>query len=336
MKSKEIIKRIIEHNNPPRIGFNFINPDYNDISFTSGRTYVEEKPNPYEKWGRHQELLDITGFSGEVKTDRYGNIYGRFDGKTKGECISGAIKNWSDFEKYQMPKIDKTHGDRLKRMDFAECENFVMVSGCSVFSELRDARLMSNALMDTVLEKDMVIAFCDMIAAHEIEVIKQLHGCGIDGVMMCDDWGTQDRTFISPESFVELFKPAYKKICDAYHEAGIKCFLHSCGYNYDFLDEFIDAGIDVFQFDQPDAYPSEVLAKEFGKKTVFHSPVDIQKVLPTGDREIIEKRAIEMLDLFKSCGGSWIAKDYPSYWDIGVEFEWAKWAEDIIVNNAKI
>ncbi len=69
MKSKEIIKRIIEHRNPPRIGFNFINPNYNDISYVSGRTYIEEKPNPYKNWGKHQELLDITGFSGEVKTD---------------------------------------------------------------------------------------------------------------------------------------------------------------------------------------------------------------------------------------------------------------------------
>lgn len=336
MKSKEIIKRIIEHRNPPRIGFNFINPNYNDISYVSGRTYIEEKPNPYKNWGKHQELLDITGFSGEVKTDRFGNIYGRFNGKTKGECIYGVIKEWSDFENYKMPKIDKTHGERLKRMNLSECDEFVMISGCSVFSELRDARLMANALMDTVLEKKMVLAFCDMIAEHEIKVAKQLYGSGIDGVMMYDDWGTQDRTFISHKSFIELFKPAYKKICDAYHEAGIKCFLHSCGYNYSFLDDFIDAGIDVFQFDQPDAYPSEVLAKEFGKKTVFHSPIDIQKILPTGNREIIEKRTYEMLKLFKQCGGSWIAKDYPSYEDIGIKFKWAKWAEDIIVNNAVI
>lgn len=336
MTSKEIIKRIIEHNNPPRIGFNFMNPEHNDLVYTSGRTYVDEKPNPYNKWGNHKKLIDITGFSGEVRADRYGNIYGRFNGKTKGECIYGAIQDWSDFEKYTMPKIDKTHGERLKGMNLSQSEGFVMVSGCSVFSSLRDARLMSNALVDTALEQEMVIAFCDRIAAHELEVIEQLCDCGIDGVMMGDDWGTQDRTFISPESFRELFKPAYKKIFDAYHNVGIKCFLHSCGYNYAFIDDFIDAGVDVFQFDQPDAYPSEVLGAEFGKKAVFHSPVDIQKVLPTGNRKLIENRAFEMLEIFKKCGGSWIAKDYPSYWDIGVEPEWAKWAEDVIVNNAKL
>lgn len=334
MTPKEIIKRIIEHEAAPRIGFNFLDPQYNDLVYVSGRTYVNEKPNLYDKWGEHKSLLEITGFSGEVRADRFGNIYGRFNGKTKGECIRGAIQEWSDFEKYTMPEIDKTHCERLKKIDLSESEGFIMVSGCSVFSSLRDARLMSNALADTVLEPEMVVAFCDRIAAHEIEVAKLLHGCGVDGVMMGDDWGTQDRTFISPKSFRELFKPAYKKIFDAYHNAGIKCFLHSCGYNYAFIEDFIDAGVDVFQFDQPDAYPSEVLGAEFGERAVFHSPVDIQKVLPTGNRELIERRAFEMLEIFKKCGGSWIAKDYPSYWDIGVEPEWAMWARDVIVNNA--
>ena len=153
---------------------------------------------------------------------------------------------------------------------------------------------------------------------------------------MGDDWGTQDRTFISPESFRTLFKPAYKKVADAAHEAGMKVFLHSCGYIYDFIEDFIDAGIDVFQFDQPDAYPAEVLAGEFAHRVSFHSPVDIQKVLPTGDRELIESRARAMCDLFREAGGGWIAKDYPTYRDIGVEGEWAKWAQTVITENSTI
>ena len=102
------------------------------------------------------------------------------------------------------------------------------------------------------------------------------------------------------------------------------------------MEDFIDAGIDVFQFDQPDAYPSEVLAKEFAPRVVFHSPVDIQKVLPTGDREFIETRTKTMCDLFREAGGGWIAKDYPTYHDIGVDVEWAKWARDVITENSAI
>lgn len=336
MTHKEIILRILNHDEPPRIGFNFNNFSHSDFCYVPSRVYIDEIPNPYDRWGKHEELLKITGFSGEVRSDRFGNIYGRFDGKTKGECIRGAMRDWSDFDHYIMPKFDPAYTEKLKNMALHKDKNFVLTNGCSIFSPLRDARLMDNALADTALEPMMVMAFCDRLAEHEVEVVKTLAGCGIDGVMIGDDWGTQFTTFISPDSFRELFKPAYKKVFDAYHNAGIKCFMHSCGYIYNFIPDLIDAGVDAFQFDQPDAYPSEALAAEFGHQVVFHSPVDIQKVLPTGNREIIEQRAHEMLDTFKKCGGSWIAKDYPTYSDIGVDPKWARWAEKIIVANAKL
>ena len=102
------------------------------------------------------------------------------------------------------------------------------------------------------------------------------------------------------------------------------------------MEDLIDAGIDVFQFDQPDAYPAEVLAAEFAPRVTFHSPVDIQKILPTGDRELIERRAKEMCELFRAAGGGWIAKDYPSYGDIGVDPAWAKWAQNVIEADSAI
>jgi len=92
--------------------------------------------------------------------------------------------------------------------------------------------------------------------------------------------------------------------------------------------------VDVFQFDQPDAYPAEVLASEFAQRAVFYSPVDVQKVLPTGERELIEHRAKEMCDMFRKAGGGWIAKDYLGYEDIGVEPEWAQWAREVILANS--
>ncbi|MGN1345312.1 MAG: uroporphyrinogen decarboxylase family protein [Eubacteriales bacterium] len=334
MTSKEIIRRLVAHDAPPRFGYDF-NDGTCDFVWTSSRTYINLAENPYDAWGNYPALKKLTGFSGEVRRDRYGNIYGRFNGKTKGECIRGAIEDWEDYS-YPLPEFDPGHRDRLLAHNFAASEKFVLCGGNSLFSTLRDARLMSNALADTITDPDAVYDFIDRLAEHEIAVIKNIAGCGIDGWFLGDDWGTQDRTFISPDSFRRLFKPSYKKIADAAHEAGMCVFLHSCGYIYAFLEDFIDAGIDVFQFDQPDAYPTETLAREFGRRAVFHSPVDIQKVLPTGDRAVIETRAREMCEAFRSVGGGWIAKDYPTYHDIGVQLAWAKWAQDVIVANSRI
>jgi hypothetical protein len=53
------------------------------------------------------------------------------------------------------------------------------------------------------------------------------------------------------------------------------------------------------------------------------APVDIQKVLPTGDKALIEHEVGLMLDLF---GGSLIFKNYPDLPGIGVKQEWDQWA----------
>ncbi|HHW24260.1 MAG TPA: uroporphyrinogen decarboxylase family protein [Bacillota bacterium] len=336
MTPREIIRRVVAHRDAPRIGWNF-SSEHNDFIWVPGRAYLPPPPDPYARWGNHEELKKLTGFSGEVYRDRFGNIYGRYGGKTKGECIRGAIVEWDDFEEYKkrMPEIDPSCRDRLLSMNLSACDKYVITGGASLFSALRDARLMANALADVLLEPEMVTAFLDCIVEHELKVLDYIAGTGVDAAMFGDDWGTQTSTFISPESFRELFFPQYKRIFEAYHERGIAIFLHSCGYIYNFIPMFIEAGVDVFQFDQPDAYPSERLSEEFGDKAVFHSPVDIQKVLPTGDLELIGRRAAEMCEIFDK-NKAWIAKDYPTYHDIGVDPAWAKHAENVIVERTKL
>ena len=333
MTSKEIIRRLIEHDAPERLGYDFL--DQTDFLLVEGRKFINLPENPYAEWGDYPELKKIANFTGEVHKDVHGNIYGRFNGKTKGECVWGVVQDWDDYE-YFIPEFDPTYGAKLRADGLPSCDKYVISYAGSLFSPLRDARLMANALADTITDPDKVTEFVDCLVEDEIKIIKTMAGSGINGWFMFDDWGTQDRTFISPAAFRELFKPGYRRIADAVHEAGMHLFLHSCGYNYAFIEDYIDAGIDVLQFDQPDAYPAEVLAKEFAHRVCFYSPVDIQKVLPTGDRAFIERRALEMCEMFRAAGGGMIIKDYPAYEDIGVEPEWAKWAQNVITANSKL
>jgi hypothetical protein len=43
-----------------------------------------------------------------------------------------------------------------------------------------------------------------------------------------------------------------------------------------------------------------------------------------------------MCDVFRACGGSLIAKDYPTWEDIEVLPEWAEWARQVIVEHSDI
>jgi hypothetical protein len=97
----------------------------------------------------------------------------------------------------------------------------------------------------------------------------------------------------------------------------LKVILHTCGQVFVLLDAFIDAGIDVLQFDQTAVYADpgedngiERLNEDFGGRVTFFCPVDIQHTLATGDRKKIENEAYRLVMLLGSHQGGFIAKSY--------------------------
>jgi hypothetical protein len=267
-----------------------------------------------------------------------GDIYGRLGQKTKGECVKGALQDgWENLGTWTLPVIDEEAGKKNNAADLRKSDKYVLGGlPLAIFSSLRDCRHMDNALMDTILEPDNVRAFLDRIMDLAVKILDRAAGNGIDGIMIADDMGTQINLFFSPETFRTLFKPYYKKLAGEIHGRGMDFFLHSCGKVYDIVADLVEAGVDVFQFDQPELSGSEVWAGEFGSRAVFYCPVDIQKIMVTGDRRVIEEGALNMVKAFRKRGGSLIAKDYPSWQDINVLPEWAQWARDIIIANAAL
>ena len=335
MNSREILKNIINHKPAERVAFDFSQgrTDFTGVHVCKFKDNCTVDQTLLE-WNTQPELLSqIDHFNGEVRYDAFGNIYGRLNGATKGECVKGALHDWENIETYTLPEIDMEHIKSIDIETLKTNDKYVLVcSNYAVFSVLRDIRLIENALMDVMLEEDNVKRFLDMILQRNLQLVDAIKDCGVDGLMFFDDWGAQDRTFISPDAFRRLFKPVYKAIADRLHENGMHLVLHSCGYNYEFMEDFVDAGIDVLQFDQLGAYGYEKMAEEFGGRVTFWSPLDIQMTLPTGDRALIESEALRMIQAFKG-KGSLILKDYPSYGDIEVDEEWATWARDVFMKN---
>ncbi|MBQ2957499.1 MAG: hypothetical protein IJE08_13695 [Clostridia bacterium] len=338
MTSKEIVRRVIRHQDAPRIAWDFKDGIHKDIRGNGSIYLLNERNAKYTEFGNHEELQKKANFHGEVRMDAYGNIYGRLNGKTKGECVLGALEtDWDLLEQYEFPKLDMAAVERGKAMDFKNHEKYILsYLPLGVFSTLRDLRKMNNALMDTAAEPEMVEAYMEKFTPFLIDIVHQSAEVGSDGIYFCDDWGMQFSPFISPDSFRRLFKPVYKAVADACHERDMDFILHSCGYVKPLVEDMLDAGIDCFQFDQIESVGSRVWAEEYGRRAAFYSPVDIQKIMPTGDRELIEKTAFEMVDAFKKAGGSLIAKDYPSWEDINVEREWADWAMNVILANSEL
>ncbi len=178
---------------------------------------------------------------------------------------------------------------------------------------------MENFLADVAAETDKVRYLLDRVADVVEAEIKGMADAGVDGIMAGEDWGTQDRLLVSPRSFREIFKPVFRRLCDVAHERGLSVWFHSCGYVRDVIGDWLEVGINVCQFDQPELHGLDFLAEHFGGKMHFWCPVDIQKTLQTKDIPAIEAAARWYVETLGRSGGGFIAGYYGSNEAIGLD-----------------
>ena len=144
-----------------------------------------------------------------------------------------------------------------------------------------------------------------------IENLKKLHsviGNRIDVAYICGaDFGTQNSTFCSPETFRRVWLPFYKKVNDWIHENTTwKTFKHSCGAVEPLLQSFIDAGFDIINPVQINAAGMDpvMLKKKFGSDIVFWGGgVDTQGVFAFGTPDQVKEQVKRQCEIFNNNGG---------------------------------
>lgn len=121
------------------------------------------------------------------------------------------------------------------------------------------------------------------------------------------DFGTQNSPFISPDMYREFYKPFHKRINDWIHKnTSWKTFYHSCGSIVAFLDDFIEAGVDILNPVQTSARDMDpkMLKEKYGDKLVFWGGgIDTQRTLPFGTPEEVRKEVKERCQIFGKGGG---------------------------------
>ena len=138
-----------------------------------------------------------------------------------------------------------------------------------------------------------------------------------------DDAGTQRGCFIAPGLFAEMIQPHYKRVCDWVHEhTGWKTYLHSCGSIYEYIPQWIEAGIDILNPVQISAanMEPERLKAEFGGKIVFWGGgCDTQQVLPHGTPAEVRAHVRRNIEVFAPGGGFVFTQVHNVQQDVPVE-----------------
>lgn len=141
-----------------------------------------------------------------------------------------------------------------------------------------------------------------------LEIYRQAVGDRIQIVWISGtDFGTQNGEFFRPEVFRELYKPYYQRINDWVHQnTPWKTFYHCCGSIVNYLDDFVEMGVDILNPVQLSArgMDAHMLKEKYGDKLVFWGGgVDTQQTLPFGTPEQVRQQVKERLEILSKGAG---------------------------------
>ena len=146
------------------------------------------------------------------------------------------------------------------------------------------------------------------IALENLKLVNEVAGNLIDAVFICGtDFGIQESTFCSIDTFQELYEPYYKKMNNWIHgNTGWKTFKHSCGAVAPLMQSFIDAGFDIINPVQVNAAGMDpvMLKEKFGDRLIFWGGgVDTQKILPFARPAEVKEHVLGQCEIFGKDGG---------------------------------
>ena len=300
MTSKERVKRAIKFQCPDRIPLRYaFDPERSDIVGVGYR--------PAKYWSSNVE--------GE---DEWGCVWDKLEGRVVssfGQVKVHPIKTLKDYKTYEFPDpYAPGRFDHLQIEIEKHRDKYISAGmGFHDFNRLMFLRGTEDLFEDLIFNKDVVIEFLKRLVDWQIEIIKQYLEFDVDGIWFGDDWGTQKSLMISPFLWREIFKPGYKRQFDLIHSYGKDVIFHSCGYVWDIISDFIEIGVDAFNFNQPLIFGKngesgiDRLSREFGGKVCFICPLDMQRTLIEGTYDEMLNEAKHLINALGRFNGGFIA-----------------------------
>ncbi|HNW56568.1 MAG TPA: uroporphyrinogen decarboxylase family protein [Bacteroidales bacterium] len=186
----------------------------------------------------------------------------------------------------------------------------LVVCGCNLFEWGTFLRRMDNFLMDTICDPENVEKLLDQLMIRHLATLEKVCkavGDIADIIRFGDDLGMSTGPFMDAETYRKLFKPRHKILCDYVKmHSKMHTFIHSCGSISLLIPDMIEAGIEIFNPVQTNAYRMDpfFLKKEFGNECTFWGGgIETVGTLNEGPSEKIREQVLERMEIFSKGGG---------------------------------
>jgi uroporphyrinogen decarboxylase len=182
--------------------------------------------------------------------------------------------------------------------------------GCNLFEWGTFLRRIDNFLMDLYMDPENVNSLLDkLLEMHLAFLSKICNAVGdiVEVVKFGDDLGTNTGPFMPIEIYNEFFMPRHKVMCD-YVKANTSAhtMLHCCGGIYELIPGLIEAGFEILNPVQINAFRMEPerLKREFGKEVTFWGGgVNTQSVLNRATPQQVKDHVRHNIEIFSKDGG---------------------------------
>jgi len=186
----------------------------------------------------------------------------------------------------------------------------LIVCGCNLFEWGTFLRRMDNFLMDIITDHYQVEKLLDELVKRHLATLEKVCnavGDVVDIIRFGDDLGMTSGPFMDADTYRKLFKPRHKILCDYVKQnSSMHTFLHSCGSISLLMPDLIDAGIEIFNPVQTNAWNMEpgFLKSEFGNACTFWGGgIENVGTLNNGTPEQIREQVLERMEVFSKGGG---------------------------------
>ena len=226
----------------------------------------------------------------------------------QGQVVGHPLSDWAALEDYQW--IDPMTGysgiEEMGQVMKDDGHQHYCLGYCgSIFHHLTFLRGFEQTMIDLALGSEEILLVRDRVAEITLRRIEAITRAGADGVLIVDDWGTQQSLYVQPVMWRELFKPTYRKLVDAIHTGGAYAHFHTDGVTRDIIPDLIEIGFDELN---PQVWIMNVdeLGRSFRGKVCFRPDLDRQFVLRSGTPAEVAKHVRKTHDAFGLPSGGFV------------------------------
>lgn len=163
----------------------------------------------------------------------------------------------------------------------------------SLASMMRGAQ---NWMIDLMMGKDEHINFLlDYCTGACSQFIKLMAQTGCDMVSNGDSPAGPE--MISADMYAKYAMPYEKRIVEVAHQAELPYALHICGNTDIILEHMLSIGADAYELD----YKTDIfrILNSFHNSATFIGNIDPSGVLALGTRDVVQKKTLELLSVYK-------------------------------------